>query len=106
MPVDPTAAAHEPHPDPNILAPATPKSGSKPDYEPHPEKSLLLSPERQKILTSICNLYSGSASEEDMSIYAEKAVYDDPLSFCKRYFYKVFQRSATMEFENLREILD
>jgi hypothetical protein len=30
----------------------------------------------------MCNLYSWSASGEDMRVYAEKAVYDDPLSFC------------------------
>jgi hypothetical protein len=30
----------------------------------------------------MCNLYSGSASEEDMPVNAEKATYDDPLSFC------------------------
>lgn len=48
------------------------------DYEPHPEKSIKLEPERERIVRSICNLYSGSASEEDMKVYAEKAVYDDP----------------------------
>jgi hypothetical protein len=52
------------------------------DYEPHPENSIDLEPERQKIVQSICNLYSGSASEDDMRVYAEKAVYDDPWSFC------------------------
>jgi hypothetical protein len=31
---------------------------------------------------SICRLYSGSASEEDMQVYAEKAIYDDPWSYC------------------------
>ncbi|CAD0092257.1 unnamed protein product [Aureobasidium vineae] len=48
------------------------------DYEPHPEKSIKLEPEREKIVKSICALYSGGASEELMSVYAEKAVYDDP----------------------------
>ncbi|KAI5241689.1 hypothetical protein E4T43_05301 [Aureobasidium subglaciale] len=52
------------------------------DYEPHPEKSIQLEPEREKIVKSICALYSGSASEEDMQVYAEKAVYDDPWSYC------------------------
>ncbi|THX80116.1 hypothetical protein D6D04_04785 [Aureobasidium pullulans] len=52
------------------------------DYEPHPEKSIKLEPEREKIVKSICALYSGSASEEDMQVYAEKAVYDDPWSYC------------------------
>jgi hypothetical protein len=36
------------------------------DYEPHPEKSLKLSPEDQCIVDAITSLYSGSASEEDM----------------------------------------
>ena len=48
------------------------------DYEPHPEKSIKLEPEREKIVQSICALYSGGASEELMQVYAEKAVYDDP----------------------------
>lgn len=52
------------------------------DYEPHPEKSIPIPPERQKILDSITRLYSGSASESDMSVYAETAVYDDPWSYC------------------------
>lgn len=52
------------------------------DYEPHPENSIKLEPDRQKIVEAITNLYSGSASEEDMRVYAEKGVYDDPWSFC------------------------
>ena len=52
------------------------------DYEPHPESSIKLEPERQKIVDSICNLYSGSASESDMQVYAELSVYDDPWSYC------------------------
>ena len=52
------------------------------DYEPSPEKSIPLEPERQKIVHSICSLYSGSASEEDMQVYAPEAVYDDPWSYC------------------------
>jgi len=52
------------------------------DYEPHPEKSIKLEPEREKIVQSICALYSGGASEELMQVYAEKAVYDDPWSYC------------------------
>lgn len=52
------------------------------DYEPHPERSIKLSPERQHIVDSICRLYSGSASEEDMQVYSESAVYDDPWSYC------------------------
>ena len=57
-------------------------SSTNVDYEPHPEKSIKLSPERQHIVDSITRLYSGSANESDMSVYAEKAVYDDPWSYC------------------------
>jgi hypothetical protein len=52
------------------------------DYEPNPENSIKLEPERQKIVDAITNLYSGSASEEDMQVYAKESVYDDPWSYC------------------------
>ena len=52
------------------------------DYQPHPENSLQISPEHQHIIDCITRLYSGSASEKDMQVYAEKAIYDDPLSYC------------------------
>ncbi|KAH0402451.1 hypothetical protein KCU89_g3129, partial [Aureobasidium melanogenum] len=52
------------------------------DYEPHPEKSIKLEPEREKIVKSICALYSGGASKELMQVYSDKAVYDDPWSYC------------------------
>jgi len=52
------------------------------DYMPYPEKSLTVDAERQRIVQCICNLYSGSASEEDMQVYAKVSVYDDPLSYC------------------------
>lgn len=61
-------------------------SSSGVDYEPHPEKSIELEPEREKIVQSICNLYSGSASKEDMMVYAEEAIYDDPWSYCDTRF--------------------
>ncbi|MCJ1328995.1 hypothetical protein MMC10_005672 [Thelotrema lepadinum] len=74
---------YEPHPDPEGL---TSKLKTEPkldiDYEPHPERSIQIDAERQKILQSICDLYSGSASELDMEVYAEKAIYDDPYSYC------------------------
>src|SRR4051812_12996124 len=83
---------YEPHPDPHKLtynnsdpsqnAPSRTKPSSGVDYEPHPERSATLSPEKQKVVQSICNLYSGSASEEDMQVYAKEAVYDDPWSYC------------------------
>ncbi|KAK4565703.1 hypothetical protein LTR86_003551 [Recurvomyces mirabilis] len=52
------------------------------DYDPNPENSIKLPPSRQKIVDAITRLYSGSASEEDMQVYAEKSVYDDPWSYC------------------------
>jgi len=82
------------------------------DYEPHPENSIKLSPERQHIVDSICRLYSGSASEEDMQVYDEKAVYDDPLSYCDtRYkiagqWYgipKIMAKSQTLKTENVED---
>jgi len=77
--------ASEPHPDlvaltQNSDASKNTKSGV--DYEPHPESSIELSPERQSVVDSICRLYSGSASEQDMRVYAEEAIYDDPWSYC------------------------
>ena len=73
----------EPHPDPQSLtSPVAGEPKLDTDYEPHPEKSLKIDAGRQKVIQSICNLYSGSASEEDMQVYAEKAVYDDPWSYC------------------------
>ena len=72
---DPQALTHN-HQDPSQ------NSSTDVDYEPHPEKSLKVSPEHEKIVKAITSLYSGSASEEDMQVYAEKAVYDDPWSFC------------------------
>jgi len=57
-------------------------SSSGVDYEPHPEKSLKLAPEQEKIVRAICSLYSGSASKEDMMMYAKEAIYDDPWSYC------------------------
>jgi len=73
----------EPRPDPQALT-SNPGNNSKTgvDYEPHPEKSVSLTPERQMIVQSICSLYSGSASEDDMKVYAENAIYDDPWSYC------------------------
>jgi len=77
--------AHEPHPDPIALTqnqdPAK-NTSSGVDYEPHPEESIKLDPAREKIVHAICNLYSGSASKEDMQVYAEEAIYDDPWSYC------------------------
>lgn len=76
---------HEPRPDPQALTSNPDPSQNAPtnvDYTPHPKASLKVTPEREAIVKAITNLYSGSASEEDMKVYAEKAVYDDPWSFC------------------------
>ncbi len=71
---------YEPHPDPQSL------TGSNEtfdvDYEPHPENSVPVDADQQEIIKSICNLYSGSASENDMQVYAEDSIYDDPWSYC------------------------
>lgn len=71
---DPQALTHNKDPSKN--------ASTGVDYEPHPDSSLPISAAQQKILTAICNLYSGSASESDMQVYAEKSVYDDPWSYC------------------------
>lgn len=34
------------------------------------------------MVKSITDLYSGSASEDDMQVYAKEAIYDDPWSYC------------------------
>lgn len=77
---------YEPKPDAPTLTgdrkAGTNVSEGEVDYEPHPERSVPIEQSRQKIITSICNLYSGSASEEDMKVYAKEAIYDDPWSYC------------------------
>lgn len=78
-------AAGEPRPNAQELTQnsnPSQNSSSGVNYEPHPSNSIPLSAERQKIVDSICRLYSGSASEDDMRVYAEKAIYDDPWSYC------------------------
>jgi len=87
MSADPPSATagHEPHPDPQFLTTnPDPKknTSSGVDYEPHPSQSINVSAERQNIIRRITNLYSGSASEQDMQVYTEKAIYDDPWSYC------------------------
>lgn len=53
----------EPRPDAQKL---TGDTNGDVDYEPHPEKSIKISTEHQQIMQKIINLYSGSASEDDM----------------------------------------
>jgi len=78
-----SSKAQEPHLDPQRLT-SNPSHNSNMgvDYQPHPSSSIPLSASRQKIVDSICRLYSGSASEDDMEVYAGKAIYDDPWSYC------------------------
>lgn len=82
------------------------------DYEPHPSSSQTPSAAHAQTITHITNLYSGSASETDMSVYATKAIYDDPFSYCDtRYkiagqWYgipKLFARSRTLKTEVVRD---
>jgi hypothetical protein len=85
MPGQDLPQKYEIRPDPQELTANPDPSKNAPtgvDYEPHPEKSIPLEPRWQKIVDSITNLYSGSASEEDMKVYAERATYDDPWSYC------------------------
>ena len=77
--------AHEPRPDPQSLTSnpdGSQNSSTGVDYEPHPERSIKIPPEHEKIVKAITSLYSGSASEEDMQVYAAESVYDDPWSYC------------------------
>lgn len=76
---------HEPRPDPQALTGSSnpnENASTGVNYEPDPSRSIEVSPERQDIVRKITNLYSGSASEDDMMVYAKEAVYDDPWSFC------------------------
>jgi hypothetical protein len=75
------AKDHEPHPNPHALTHPDSNNGEV-NYTPNPSASIKLSPEREKILKGITSLYSGSASEEDMRVYTENAIYDDPWSYC------------------------
>lgn len=104
-PASVAAIAHETHPDPAKL---TGTSEKQVDYEPRPQNSISTSERHQEIIRAITSLYSGSASESDMRIYAEDAVYDDPLSYCdNRYkiagqWYgipKLFRSSTTLATE-------
>ncbi|KAK0891298.1 hypothetical protein LTR02_014146, partial [Friedmanniomyces endolithicus] len=74
--IRPDPQAQTSNPDPSHNAP------TNVDYEPHPASSLPISPEHQHIVDSITRLYSGSASESDMQVYASQAIYDDPWSYC------------------------
>ena len=74
----------EPRPDPQELTGNDERKNvsDNVDYEPHPERSLKISEGHQQIIKHITNLYCGSSNEADMQVYAEKAIYDDPYSYC------------------------
>ena len=85
MPAPIPLGEHEIRPDPQALtASSNPEENSSTgvNYEPDVSKSLSVPPEREEIVRKITSLYSGSANEEDMKVYAEQAIYDDPWSFC------------------------
>lgn len=73
-------------PDPQSLtsntADPSQNSSTGVDYEPNPSNSIKVNQKYDEIVKAICRLYSGSASEQDMQVYAEKAIYDDPWSYC------------------------
>ncbi|MCJ1465135.1 hypothetical protein MMC07_003751 [Pseudocyphellaria aurata] len=76
---------YEPRPNPQSLTSSSSpskNSSSGVDFEPHPEDSIQIPLDRERIVKCITNLYSGSASKEDMQVYAAEAVYDDPWSYC------------------------
>jgi len=75
---------HEPRPDTTALTSSSNPTDNAPTgvkYEPNLSTSLPTPPERPEIIRKITNLHSGSASEDDMLVYAKEAVYDDPWSF-------------------------
>ena len=69
---------YEIRPDPQTLThnSVDPSQNAKTDvdYEPHPDQSVASSPENERIVKAITSLYSGSASKEDMEVYAEEAM--------------------------------
>ena len=77
---------YETRPDPGISTINNPSSDHNVtkdvDYEPHQGRSQPIAPAHQAIVDAITRLYSGSASEDDMSFYASTAIYDDPWSYC------------------------
>ena len=84
-PSDPPPQAFEPRPDAHALttdSSNTNNGGEEVDYEPDPEKSIWLASAQDEVVEAICRLYSAQPSEEDMQVYDEHAIYDDPYSYC------------------------
>jgi hypothetical protein len=71
----------EPHPDPQAITSNSGHSSTTGvDYKPHPSKLLVktsLTTKRED-RGFMCRLCSGSASDEDRQVFAEKAIYNDP----------------------------
>ena len=110
MPAPIPLGEHEIRPDPQALTGSSnPEENSSTgvNYEPDPSKSLEVPPEREEIVRKITSLYGGSASEEDMKVYAEQAIYDDPWSFCDtRYKIAGQWYGRSLLFFLLEELLD
>lgn len=85
MPAPIPLGQNEPRPDPQSVTAfsnSEENSSTGVNYEPNPSTSIKVSPDREEIVRKITSLYSGSANEEDMRVYAAEAIYDDPWSFC------------------------
>ncbi|PSN64214.1 hypothetical protein BS50DRAFT_590055 [Corynespora cassiicola Philippines] len=70
---------YEPHLNPESLtghAEPSKNSSTGMDYEPNPSNSKPISQNQERVLQSICSLYSGSASGEDIEAYASESVSD------------------------------
>lgn len=78
--------SYEPRPDPHVLTVSDTDRARNVqqtiDYEPQHGRSLPISSSHQAIVNAITQLYSGSASEADMQVYDDEAIYDDPWSYC------------------------
>jgi hypothetical protein len=110
---DPAPQSYEINPDPHELT--AKNTSADVDYEPHPEKSIKLGPEHQKIVDAVNRLYDGKAQKEDMYVYAEKSVYDDPWSYCDTRYKiagqwwgipMVFTESKTLQYEVVEDEKD
>ena len=110
MPAPIPLGEHEIRPDPQALTGSSnPEENSSTgvNYEPDASKSLQVPPEREDIVKKITSLYSGSANEEDMKVYAEQAIYDDPWSFCDtRYKIAGQWYGGSLSFSIFQEAMD
>jgi hypothetical protein len=100
--------------DPRVFEPHIDASAYLP-FAPNSANSIPLPPDRQELLNDVLALYGSRPSEQAMNRYAEKAVYDDPFSFCDtRYkiagqWYglpMIFQKTEPKEWEVVRNEKD